>query len=76
MPSSCGPPSGHIKSVIAINASLAVFFDRSAIKRYCSTAFAPPEAKAPATLSNLAELLLAAPILCVAFELPPNECLI
>ena len=34
---------------------------------------APPEANTPATFNNLAELLLAAPILCVAFELPPKE---
>ena len=73
MPSSCGPPSGQIKSVIAINASLAVLCERFSIERYCSTALAPPEANTPATFHNLAELLLAAPILCVAFELPPKE---
>ena len=73
MPSSCGPPSGQIKSVIAINASLAVLCERFSIERYCSTALAPTEANTPATFNNLSEMLLAAHILCVAFELPPKE---
>ena len=32
MPSSCGPPSGQIKSVIAINASLADLLDKFSIE--------------------------------------------
>ena len=45
------------------------------MERYCSTALVPPEANAPAIFNNLATLLLAAPILRAAFELPPKDLL-